>query len=107
MELTEKKLWFSLFGSVLSIFIGPLFIRDLPAIGLTLVFGGMLGLILIPHVIAILNEPDESMLNYGLTPRQQLHCEPKVLKYSIIEAAYKNEHKAAGVRKISVEITEE
>lgn len=107
MELTEKKLGIALLGSVLAIIIGILLIRNFPVLGLPLLFGGMLGIIIIPNLIVHMNEQDSRIISYGLTPSQTSYLLPKIKSYSIIEAAYRNEKEAFGVRKISVEVTEE
>lgn len=107
MEWPNHKLGYSLLASVLGIFLGVILLRKLPAIGATMFFSGMFGLIITPAVFADSNEAYSQQNN---TPRtSQWYAEPSdstphILFWTYTEVVYRKGDAAVGVRKIDIEI---
>jgi hypothetical protein len=107
MELSDHKLGYSVLASVLGILLGVIFLRTLPAIGATMFFSGMFGLIIAPVVFA---DSNETFTYQCSTPRTSQHHPElststfQVLSWSYTEVIYRKGDEAAGVRKLDVRV---
>lgn len=106
MEITERNLWLIFLGSLLSIVVGAILSTYFPVIGLFMFFIGIVGIVLVSHVICYLKRQNSISFDYGCNsksyPAERNGSSPQVLSWTYTEAVYKKGNEAVGVRRLEI-----